>query len=95
MKPVFKVPLDDPIYLFRSEKMFIHCNPAGGPIPEKVWKKEGTAIKDDGHYKVHENGTLEITKVDDSDVGLFTCVATNPLGKAESSGTASVLSRFI
>ncbi|KAG9485487.1 hypothetical protein GDO78_008524 [Eleutherodactylus coqui] len=38
---------------------------------------------DGGNYRVHENGTLEISVVRKEDQGKYTCVATNILGNAE------------
>lgn len=38
---------------------------------------------DGGNYKAHENGSLEIFMARKEDQGIYTCVATNILGKAE------------
>lgn len=38
---------------------------------------------DGGNYRVHENGSLEIERTRQEDQGIYTCVATNILGKAE------------
>ena len=93
--PKFDIPLDDPIYLFRSETMVINCKPSGGPIPKKTWKKDGQDLVLTGSNRLRmlENGDLEIKSVSDSDAGLYTCTATNSEGTAESSGTAVVLSK--
>lgn len=38
---------------------------------------------DGGNYKAHENGSLEMEMARKEDQGIYTCVATNILGKAE------------
>lgn len=38
---------------------------------------------DGGNYHVYENGSLEIRMIRKEDQGIYTCVATNILGKAE------------
>lgn len=38
---------------------------------------------DGGNYKAHENGSLEMSMARKEDQGIYTCVATNILGKAE------------
>lgn len=38
---------------------------------------------DGGNYKAHENGSLEMFMARKEDQGIYTCVATNILGKAE------------
>lgn len=38
---------------------------------------------DGGNYHVYENGSLEIKMTRKEDQGIYTCVATNILGKAE------------
>ena len=95
MEPTFKIPVDDPIYLFRTETMYIACNPAGGPIPEKKWYVNDTLIENEKEgmerYHVYPNGTLRIVNVKKTDNGKYKCEATNEKGKAESAGTAFVL----
>lgn len=91
MKPEFRVPLDDPIYLFRTSTMMIHCKPLGGPVPEKTWKRDNVDIVDGGRYKILKNGSLQISNVQESDAGKYRCTAVNVLGSAFSEGTAVVL----
>lgn len=38
---------------------------------------------DGGNYKAHENGSLEMSMARKEDQGIYTCVATNILGKVE------------
>ncbi|XP_047146188.2 fibronectin type III domain-containing protein isoform X1 [Hydra vulgaris] len=91
MAPLFEIPVEDPIYLFRTADMMIHCSPSAGPIPTFTWSKDNVVIADGGRYTVYSNGTLLIKGVLATDSGLYKCSAENPLGKAESQGTAIVL----
>uniref|UniRef100_A0A2K5K256 Neurofascin n=1 Tax=Colobus angolensis palliatus TaxID=336983 RepID=A0A2K5K256_COLAP len=48
------------------------------------WFKNGQGSNlDGGNYHVYENGSLEIKMIRKEDQGIYTCVATNILGKAE------------
>ncbi|XP_069911274.1 neurofascin isoform X17 [Oryctolagus cuniculus] len=62
----------------------LDCPFFGSPIPTLRWFKNGQGSNlDGGNYHVHENGSLEIKMIRKEDQGIYTCVATNILGKAE------------
>uniref|UniRef100_A0ABK0LCU5 Neurofascin n=1 Tax=Rattus norvegicus TaxID=10116 RepID=A0ABK0LCU5_RAT len=62
----------------------LDCPFFGSPIPTLRWFKNGQGSNlDGGNYHVYENGSLEIKMIRKEDQGIYTCVATNILGKAE------------
>ncbi|XP_049713918.1 neurofascin isoform X3 [Elephas maximus indicus] len=62
----------------------LDCPFFGSPIPTLRWFKNGQGSNlDGGNYHVYENGSLEIKMIRKEDKGIYTCVATNILGKAE------------
>ncbi|XP_062971404.1 neurofascin isoform X4 [Cynocephalus volans] len=62
----------------------LDCPFFGSPIPTLRWFKNGQGSNlDGGNYHVYENGSLEIKTIRKEDQGIYTCVATNILGKAE------------
>ncbi|KAG8518077.1 Neurofascin, partial [Galemys pyrenaicus] len=62
----------------------LDCPFFGSPIPTLRWFKNGQGSNlDGGNYHVYENGSLEIKMLRKEDQGIYTCVATNILGKAE------------
>ena len=97
MKPKFEERLPDPMYLFRGRTGGIPCNPTGGPIPKKTWFKNNFRIdvsKPGGRITQHANGTLVINKVQDSDQGIYKCVAENSKGRDETSSRVRVVSKY-
>ncbi|XP_029429712.1 neurofascin isoform X8 [Rhinatrema bivittatum] len=63
----------------------LDCPFFGSPIPVLRWFKNGQGSNlDGGNYRVYENGSLEMNMARKEDQGIYTCVATNILGKAES-----------
>ena len=55
------------------------CPAAGVPTPKVTWKKDSNVISDGGRYAISALG-LQITNVQPSDVGDYTCVAENVVG---------------
>ena len=95
MAPQFEVPLNNPIYLFRGGTMYIECLVRAGPIPVKTWYKDGTIVTGRKRFISNADGKLEIKNVQNSDAGIYVCKAENSIGKAESSGTAIILGKFL
>ncbi|XP_073443290.1 neurofascin isoform X11 [Dendrobates tinctorius] len=77
-------PRNQLIRVIEYNRTQLDCPFFGSPIPTLRWFKNGQGSNlDGGNYRVHENGTLEISVVRKEDQGKYTCVATNILGNAE------------
>lgn len=98
MKPSFKKkPLESEIYSIYNGNTSIECKPEAAPRPKIVWKKDGNIIGSGGHRRILPTGTLHISPTSRDDEGLYTCVASNSQGVAESKARLIVLQelRFI
>ncbi|XP_058820774.1 contactin [Topomyia yanbarensis] len=98
MKPSFKKrPLESEIYSIYNGNTSIECKPEAAPRPKIAWKKNGNVIGSGGHRKILPSGTLYISPTSRDDEGLYTCVASNSQGVADSKARLIVLQelRFI
>lgn len=92
MKPSFKKkPLESEIYSIYNGNTSIECKPEAAPQPKIVWKKDGNIIGSGGHRRILPSGTLIISPTSRDDEGLYTCVASNSQGVAESRARLIVL----
>ncbi|KAL4641451.1 neuronal cell adhesion molecule-like isoform X4 [Arapaima gigas] len=69
--------------VINNSPAFLDCDSFGSPIPKITWQvfKDGqTSVLGGEHYKLHENGTLEIHTALKSNSGRYTCMAINTLG---------------
>ncbi|XP_063033996.1 neurofascin isoform X13 [Melospiza melodia melodia] len=77
-------PRNQLIRVIQNNRTRLDCPFFGSPIPTLRWFKDGQGnTLDGGNYKAYENGSLEMFMARKEDQGLYTCVATNILGKAE------------
>ncbi|XP_037680878.1 neurofascin isoform X13 [Choloepus didactylus] len=77
-------PRNQHIRVILYNRTRLDCPFFGSPIPTLRWFKNGQGSNlDGGNYHVYENGSLEIKMIRKEDQGIYTCVATNILGKAE------------
>ncbi|XP_039768655.1 neurofascin isoform X15 [Ornithorhynchus anatinus] len=82
--PRMLFPRNQLIKVIHLNRTRLDCPFFGSPIPTLRWFKNGQGSNlDGGNYRVFENGSLEITMTRKEDQGIYTCVATNILGKAE------------
>ncbi|XP_049626558.1 neurofascin isoform X15 [Suncus etruscus] len=82
--PRMLLPRNQLIRVILYNRTRLDCPFFGSPIPTLRWFKNGQGSNlDGGNYRVHENGSLEIERTRQEDQGIYTCVATNILGKAE------------
>ncbi|XP_077046749.1 neurofascin isoform X16 [Agelaius phoeniceus] len=77
-------PRNQLIRVIQNNRTRLDCPFFGSPIPTLRWFKngQGSTLYGD-NYKTHENGSLEMFMARKEDQGIYTCVATNILGKAE------------
>ena len=74
------------------------CQTTGGPVPTISWYFNGTLLADGITHTISEtsvntttvNSTLTIMSVESSDVGTYTCNATNVVSSDTSSGVLTV-----
>uniref|UniRef100_A0A8C0ZGR3 Leucine rich repeat neuronal 2 n=1 Tax=Cyanistes caeruleus TaxID=156563 RepID=A0A8C0ZGR3_CYACU len=67
-----------------GDNVALHCRALAEPEPEIYWVTPAGVkllpFGDDGKFKVHSEGTLEIRGIAAREAGLYTCVAHNLLG---------------
>ncbi|NWV11367.1 NFASC protein, partial [Ptilonorhynchus violaceus] len=84
VQPRILSPRNQLIKVIQNNRTRLDCPFFGSPIPTLRWFKNGQGnTLDGGNYKAHENGSLEMFMARKEDQGIYTCVATNILGKAE------------
>ncbi|KAG8309246.1 hypothetical protein J6590_090756, partial [Homalodisca vitripennis] len=72
-------------------KAELRCEADGSPEPVITWFKDGKTVVPGGRLSISSEGTLlTIEHVKESDSGLYTCLAQNQVGSAESSGEIRV-----
>ncbi|XP_051782260.1 roundabout homolog 1 isoform X1 [Erpetoichthys calabaricus] len=72
-----------------DESVEFRCEARGDPIPTVRWRKEDGDMPK-GRFEIRDDHTLKIRRVTAADVGSYTCVAENMVGKAEASATLTV-----
>ncbi|EDV19554.1 uncharacterized protein TRIADDRAFT_62007 [Trichoplax adhaerens] len=77
---------------FRGQNATLRCTVTGGPRPTVEYTKNGRTIDRQLHnkYTAQLNGNLIIHHVQDSDAGVYKCIASNRYGTAEVSGSAVI-----
>ncbi|XP_032845393.1 roundabout homolog 1 isoform X7 [Tyto alba] len=65
------------------------CEARGDPVPTVRWRKDDGELPK-ARYEIRDDHTLKIRKVMAGDMGTYTCVAENMVGKAEASATLTV-----
>ncbi|MEQ2266466.1 Roundabout 1, partial [Xenotaenia resolanae] len=75
-----------------DQSVEFRCEARGDPVPTVRWRKDDGDLPK-GRYEIREDHTLKIRRVISADVGSYTCVAENMVGKAEASATLTVHGR--
>ena len=73
---------------------FFTCQADGEPVSIISWYFNDTALADPTKYII-TNNTLQIVNVESSDVGTYTCIATNVISNVTSSGVLTVNGEFL
>ncbi|KAJ8378643.1 hypothetical protein AAFF_G00237670 [Aldrovandia affinis] len=69
----------------------LQCHVMGNPSPSIQWEKDGQRILgDDARITLIQNGTLQIMALQETDSGVYTCVASSSSGETSWSGTVTV-----
>ncbi|XP_034460086.1 roundabout homolog 1 isoform X5 [Hippoglossus hippoglossus] len=72
-----------------DQSVEFRCEARGDPVPTVRWRKDDGDLPK-GRYEIREDHTLKIRRLTSADVGSYTCVAENLVGKAEASATLTV-----
>ncbi|XP_029699238.1 roundabout homolog 1 isoform X4 [Takifugu rubripes] len=72
-----------------DQSVEFRCEARGDPVPTVRWRKDDGDLPK-GRYEIREDHTLKIRRLISADVGSYTCVAENMVGKAEASATLTV-----
>lgn len=84
IKPHITEEPDDVEVSFGGTVIFT-CKAEGNPQPKIIWMRDSNEINmEDPRYSVSEDGTLRITPMVDSDLGVYECMAKSPVGEAKS-----------
>uniref|UniRef100_H3A0E4 Roundabout guidance receptor 1 n=1 Tax=Latimeria chalumnae TaxID=7897 RepID=H3A0E4_LATCH len=65
------------------------CEARGDPVPTVRWRKDDSELPK-ARYEIRDDHTLKIRRVTAADMGSYSCVAENMVGKAEASATLTV-----
>ncbi|XP_043106747.1 roundabout homolog 3 isoform X5 [Puntigrus tetrazona] len=69
----------------------LQCHVMGNPLPSIQWERDGQRILgNDERISLMENGTLQITALQETDSGAYTCVASSLSGETSWSGVLTV-----
>ncbi|XP_058490709.1 roundabout homolog 1 isoform X5 [Solea solea] len=72
-----------------QQSVEFRCEARGDPVPTVRWRKDDGDLPK-GRFEIREDHTLKIHRLISADVGSYTCVAENLVGKAEASATLTV-----
>ncbi|KAM8854379.1 roundabout homolog 1 isoform 6-T6 [Synchiropus picturatus] len=75
--------------LLVDQSVEFRCEARGDPVPTVRWRKDDGDLPK-GRYEIREDHTLKIRRLTSADVGSYTCMAENMVGKAEASATLTV-----
>ncbi|XP_078386622.1 ADAMTS-like protein 1 isoform X2 [Cetorhinus maximus] len=63
-----------------THKLVLRCETEGNPKPVISWTKNGQMLKSSHRIKILPDQALQILTPNETDVGVYTCTATNPIG---------------
>ncbi|XP_063763484.1 roundabout homolog 1 [Eleginops maclovinus] len=72
-----------------DQSVEFRCEARGDPVPTVRWRKDDGDLPK-GRYEIREDHTLKIRRLTSADVGSYTCVVENMVGKAEASASLTV-----
>ncbi|XP_077336226.1 roundabout homolog 1 isoform X2 [Lithobates pipiens] len=72
-----------------DDSVEFECEARGDPVPTVRWRKDDGDLPK-ARYEIRDDHTLRIRKVTASDMGSYTCIAENMVGKTEASAVLTV-----
>ena len=72
----------------------LHCQADGSPRPSVSWHKDGQPLTESVHQRVLSSGSLQISFIQPSDTGRYTCTAANAAGTVSHEMSLTVQSKF-
>nr|XP_026491834.1 hemicentin-1-like isoform X1 [Vanessa tameamea] len=73
---------DETLNIVKGDQVTLVCSLNGFPYPDIRWFKNKSEINDTSKYRTHNNNVLRF-RGSLSDAGIYTCEASNALGRAE------------
>ena len=78
-----------------GESTNFYCTAAGNPRPRVEWKFNGRELQSGFKHWIKDDGELNITHLNYSDAGQYTCGATNILGSHQAAGNLTVRGEIV
>ncbi|XP_055022954.1 LOW QUALITY PROTEIN: roundabout homolog 1 [Boleophthalmus pectinirostris] len=72
-----------------DQSVEFRCEARGDPVPTVRWRKDDGELPK-GRFEIREDHTLKLRRLTPADVGSYTCLAENMVGKAEASASLTV-----
>lgn len=72
----------------------LQCQTDGAPAPSVAWHKDGQPLRESVRQRVLSSGSLQISFIQPSDAGRYTCTAANAAGTASLEMSLIVQSEF-
>ena len=79
-EPSWVIEPPSKVYAVLRNNFTIDAVVTGEPFPSIVWEKEGVALNVNNRIQITREGTLMISRIIDTDIGLYRITATNQAG---------------
>ncbi|XP_050723288.1 hemicentin-1-like isoform X2 [Eriocheir sinensis] len=79
--PSVKEERNDSVSLKRGEELRLSCTVSGHPQPRISWLKDGRVLANNPRVFLEPSGDVVVSRTKASDSGMYTCLATNSVGR--------------
>ncbi|XP_063876640.1 hemicentin-1-like isoform X2 [Scylla paramamosain] len=79
--PSVKEARNESVSLKRGEELRLSCTVSGHPQPRTSWLKDGRILSNTAKVLLQPNGDLVVSRIQALDSGVYTCLATNLVGR--------------